>query len=200
MIDIARYRRIRRHHGGHGSWAVWAEPSSGPKSNIGDLGILDPRVNDRLLGTLRADVVMIGLNISRPFSEPFRNFHDKNPRANDYKIRFAFAGTRYYGAYMTDIIKDLPMVDSAALLNRLKTEPGLIRKNVDLLRRELGFLGAEAPLLLAFGHAAYSLLANNLAAGERSGLIKLTHYAHWMGQERYREKVLGEIGAAAARM
>jgi len=28
---------------------------------------------------------------------PFANFHDSQSQAQDYKIRFAFSGTPYYG-------------------------------------------------------------------------------------------------------
>ena len=49
----------------------------------------DPMV----LQTVNQAVVMVGLNISRSFEEPFRNFHDRNPNANDFKLRVAFTGT-----------------------------------------------------------------------------------------------------------
>jgi hypothetical protein len=111
---------------------------------------------------------MVGLNISRSFSEPFRNFHDPSPRANDYKIRFAFTGTPYYGAYMTDVVKGMPMVESSSLLNRLRMAPALIPENIARLRRELDDLGSSRPLLLAFGGAAYALLAEYLPSGDYS--------------------------------
>lgn len=111
-MDRATFERIKRKHGGHASWAVWAEPEGTPRSNVGDLSVLDPARNPALLGNLRNDVVMLGLNISRPFTEAFRNFHNPNRGGRDFKIRHAFSGTPFYGAYMTDIIKDIVMVDS----------------------------------------------------------------------------------------
>ena len=80
-----------------------------------------------LLSVLKNNVVMVGLSISQSFSEPFRNFHDSNPSANDFKIRYAFQNTEYYGAYMTDIIKGLEMINSKDVLRHLETDPALIK-------------------------------------------------------------------------
>ena len=85
---------------------MWGAAAGSAKSNIGcTLSVLEPDRNPTLLQTLRNDVVTVGLNLSRPVSVPFANFHDPRPQGQDYKIRFAFSGTPYYGAYMTDIIK-----------------------------------------------------------------------------------------------
>jgi hypothetical protein len=49
---------------------------------------------------------MVALNFSRTIeNKAFVNFHDKRPQSQDYKIRYAFRNTEFYGAYMTDIIK-----------------------------------------------------------------------------------------------
>jgi hypothetical protein len=105
VIDLGTFDRMKQRWGSYGSWAVWAEASAWPTSNVGDLSVLDPDANPELLSTLRDDVVMVGLNAARPFSDPFRNFHDSYSNAKDYKIWFASKETPYYGAYMTDIIK-----------------------------------------------------------------------------------------------
>jgi hypothetical protein len=94
LIDRTRFDLIKCKHGGYSSWAVWAPATRGPKSNVGDLSIFDVAVNPTILQTLKSSVIMVGLNISRTFDEPFRNFHDQNPNANDFKIRYAFTDTR----------------------------------------------------------------------------------------------------------
>jgi hypothetical protein len=92
---------IKRKHGAYASWAVWAQPTGRPKTNTGDLSVLDPELNPALLRMLRPDVVMVALNLSRFSPVPFGNFHDASPGSQDFKIRYAFADTPYYGAYMT---------------------------------------------------------------------------------------------------
>lgn len=159
MIDRARFEMIKEKHGAYASWAVWAIAGERPKSNIGDLGVLDPDRNDALLTTLQPGVVMVGLNISRwSSSEPFRNFHDPSPRANDFKIRYAFTGTPFEGAYMTDVIKNLELVDSSEVVARLKFDPNVVRENMETFRAELRDLGANRPTILVFGAEAHGSL------------------------------------------
>jgi hypothetical protein len=147
MITVEHFESIKKKHGGYASWAVWAEATERPKSNIGNMSIFDLGSNPDLTQVLKNTVVMVGLNISRSLSEPFRNFHDSNPRANDFKIRYAFQNTEYYGAYMTDIIKDLEMINSNDVLKHLKADPALIRTNVSRFREELRDLNAREPII-----------------------------------------------------
>ena len=120
MIDIQQFENIKQKHGSYASWAVWADAAEKPKSNMGDVSHFK---HESVLGLLKNNVVMVGLNISRPVSEPFVNFHDPSPRANDFKIRYAFKDSPYYGAYMTDIIKFLEEVDSKNVREYLKKRP-----------------------------------------------------------------------------
>lgn len=157
MINIETFETIRKKYGNVASWAVWANEADKPKSNMGDLSIFDLIRNPSLLDVLKNNVVMVGLNSSRLIfhTEPFMNFHDKNPNANDFKIRFAFRGTEYYGAYMTDVIKNLDMKDSNDVNYLLKKNPAIIHKNILVFREELADLQASKPILLAFGNDAY---------------------------------------------
>jgi hypothetical protein len=198
LIDRERFDVIKQTYGSYASWAVWAPATRGPKSNIDDLRIFDLAANPTTLDTLNGSVVMVGLNISRSFVEPFRNFHDSNPNANDFKIRHAFASTAYYGAYMTDIIKNVELVRSADLRSYLRAHPNVIHSNVATFRQELRDLPCRRPTILAFGLAAYNLLAENLLPEEYSSLIRLTHYSHQIGKEEYRETVLAQISASSA--
>jgi hypothetical protein len=199
MIDRERFQRIRKKHGGYASWAVWANASGTPKSNIGDMSVFDVRTNPALLDSLNPQVVMVGLNISRSFDEPFRNFHDARPQAQDYKIRFAFADTSFYGAYMTDIIKNVEMVKSSALRSHLRRSPALIEENVAAFQCELMDLGTTGPVILAFGADAHHLIEEYVPSTEYSVLIQLLHYSSYISQEDYRNAVWTSINAAQAR-
>ena len=197
MIDAARFDVIRKKHGAYGSWAVWAPPTSTPKSNMGDLTVLDELANEVLLETLNPSVVMIGLNISRSFPDnPFRNFHDPGPTANDFKIRYAFHDSLFRGAYMTDVIKGFVEPVSGRLLDYLRGHPEAVLRHMNTLREELLDLGHPKPVILAFGRAAYGLLVENLRAEEYSALISLTHYSHRISKENYRQIVYQQIQAA----
>jgi len=192
MIDIQQFENIKQKNGRYASWAVWADASEKPKSNMGDVSHFK---NESVLSLLKNDVVMVGLNFSRPVldSEPFINFHDGRPRANDFKIRYAFKDSPYYGAYMTDIIKFLTEVHSKNVTKYLQEYPEIIEENLKTFREEIQDLEATAPIILAFGNDTYKLLRENLKMNEYGTLIKLTHYSHRIGKEAYKEAVFKEI-------
>lgn len=194
MITRATFDRIKQRRGAYASWAVWAEASGKPKSNVSDMRVLDPDANSDLLEILKNDVLMIGLNISRSFSEPFRNFHDTSPKSNDFKIRHAFANTIYYGAYMTDIVKNVEMIESARHVCYLKENPSVIDANVRTLLDEIEDLRCDRPTILAFGSVVHQLIARNLSPTAYSRLVRLTHYSCRMEKEKYRQAVLGQLG------
>lgn len=195
MIHRALYESIANKYGYVASWAVWAKAGEKPKSHISDVTVLDSNLNPEVFKLVTTDVVMVALNFARKvsFDRPFMNFHDVNPYGQDYKIRFAFEGTRFYGAYMTDIIKDLPMLSSSEVLKRLKSDPTIIQVQVDRFREELRFIGASKPILLAFGKIAFSILQRWLRRSEYVALIQLTHYSHRISKENYREDTLKRL-------
>ena len=198
MISQNQYELIREKHGKYASWAVWVKGSGKPKSDMGDMAIFDDKL---VLPVLRANVLMVGLNLSRfTISEPFRNFHDPSPSGQDYKIRFAFEDTEYYGAYMTDIIKGVVEVDSKNIPKHLKENPGVLAESLEIFRQELRDLGVVLPLILAFGRIAYDIIKENLPSAEYGKLIRLTHYSHQIGKEKYRETVLKEIADGIIRL
>ena len=201
MVDRATFDLVKKKHGLNASWAVWAEPNGKPKSNMGDLTVLDPDRNRALLGTLRSDVVMVGLNLSRDLPATFGNFHDAKAEGQDYKIRFAFTNTPFYGAYMTDIIKGVVMLKSDDLMRYLAKNPQVVAENIERLLLEFDDLKSESPMVIAFGSSAHQLAAKYLPANRYSRLVRVTHYSHYISPTAYRKQVLDElvISDAAAR-
>ena len=195
MVDRETFDRIKEKHGPYASWAVWSKPDHGrPKSNQGDLTVLDPDRNPALLGMLLSDVVMIGLNLARDWPPPFGNFHDASSRGQDYKIRFAFTGTPFYGAYMTDIIKGVVCKKSGDLMRYLAENQHVVAESVECLLEEFDDLKSESPTVIAFGGSAHLLAAKHLPANRYSRLVRVTHYSDYISQTAYRERVLSELG------
>ena len=193
MVDRETFDRIKEKHGPHASWAVWSKPDGKPKSNMGDLTVLDPDQNPALLGMLRSDVVMLGLNLSRDQPALFGNFHDASSRGQDYKIRFAFTGTPFYGAYMTDIIKRVRMLKARDLMRYLAANQQCVDENIECLLEEFDDLKSEPPIVIAFGGNAHQLAAKHLPANRYSRLVRVTHYSHHISQTAYQERVLSEL-------
>lgn len=174
-------------YGSVGSWAIWDPPGDKPKSNADGMNWVTPD----LWKKVKTDYVFIGLNLSSTHGEQkeddCRNFHSASSRQNDYKLRYALTGTKYWGSYLTDLIKYFKQVDSGKVLKTIKDHPEIIDENIKRLEEELSYF-PNKPVLVAMGAAVYKLLKDNL--GSKYNIIKIKHYSCRMGKEKYREEVL----------
>src|SRR5450432_2954531 len=152
MIENDLFNEISVRYGHCSSWAVWAEEGNKPKSNVGELSVFDFENNPKILDIANPDVIMVGLNISRPVEFTFGNFHDKRYQSQDYKIRYAFRDTKFWGAYMTDIVKDFEQLISGNVASYLKVNSNFELQNIELFKRELMDIKAKNPLIIAFGN------------------------------------------------
>jgi hypothetical protein len=194
-IERERFDRVKSLWSETSSWAVWRtiSPEEKPKSEVGDRTVLDPESNPALLGSLKPEFVMLGLNAAtrEMDPEPWSNFHDGRSMANDFKIRFAFENTPYWGAYMTDVFVDLHETDSGKVAKYVKANPQVLGEQLARLERELDDLEAVDPLLIAFGGQVYSILRRHL--GNKYRIVKVPHYAHRISKTSYRARVLDSI-------
>lgn len=187
MIDKEHYFEIAKKYGDCASWAIWADEGNKPKSNIDDLRIFDLEYNSKMLEQLNPNVVMVGLNISRKILNTFGNFHDSRPYSQDYKIRYAFRNTRFYGAYMTDIIKDFEQVISGNVITYLKKYRDFEKYNISMFQKELMDLKSIDPLIIAFGNDSFNILDTHFR--NRYRIIKVLHYSYRIGKEDYKKKI-----------
>jgi len=188
MITREHFEEILGKYGEFASWAVWVNEDKKPKSNIGDMSIFDLEKNPNLLEILNPNVVMVGLNFSRTIAKKaFVNFHDKRPQGQDYKIRYAFRGTEFYGAYMTDIIKDFEEKISGNVLAYLKSNRDFELNNVKLFEQEMKDLRCVNPLIIAFGNISYDILTKHFGSIYR--IKKVMHYSQQISKEKYRAVV-----------
>jgi hypothetical protein len=192
MIDKTKYFDIARKNGHFASWAIWSDAGKNPKSNIGDVSIFDLKKNPEIINYLNPNIIMVGLNISREIETIFGNFHDSRPQAQDYKLRSAFKNTRFYGAYMTDIIKDFKQVISGKVISFLKTNKDFEVQNIIKFKQELIDLDVKNPLILAFGNDTFDILKRNLSC-EYNKIVKLPHYSNYINEKDYKRKVEEEL-------
>ena len=190
MISKAVFDLVKQKYGYWSSWAVWAEVGSSPKSNVGDLSVFDiPNICE----SLTPEVIFVGLNISRgAIKEPLANFHDKRTEATDFKIRYAFKNTPYWGGYMTDIIKDFDQKESGKVAKYLKENKLFEDENVEIFRQELVDIESKNPTLIAFGRDTYGILKKNFS--NQYEIVKVPHYANYSSKETYRNEVSLELG------
>ena len=188
LVNLDTFEKIKNKYGDCGSWAIWAEPGDKPKSNIGDLSVLDPNINKELLSQLKPEYVFVGLNFSS-IDEivPFANFHSSSPKAQDFKIRYALNNTDYWGSYMTDIIKNFEEKKSNKMMDVLNEDKYLESRNIEIFLEEINSLGVLNKKIIAFGGDAYKILERNLKGNYN--IEKVTHYSHFISKENYRYEV-----------
>ncbi len=188
-MEKLKFELIKKKHKRYASWAIWADEGKRPKSNIGDLSIFDMGINSRFLKHLKPSIVLVGLNISRPVNNPLGNFHDPRPQAMDYKIRYALKNSPFWGAYMTDIIKDFQQKVAGEVMSYLRTAEGMSfeKKNVHDFREEIKDLGVDNPSIIAFGNDAHEVLKRNFQSEHE--ILKIPHYSNFTAKEKYREEV-----------
>ena len=188
MISQIHFNFIKSKYQYWSSWAIWADQSDTPKSNVGDLSVLDPNTNPKLLPTLNPNIALVALNISRgDITLPFGNFHDARSEATDYKIRYATNDTPLWGVYMTDIIKDFEEKISGKVKSYLRENRDFEKENVDFFVQELSDIGATNPTLIAFGNESYDILKRNL--NNEFKIHKIPHYANYSSKEKYRMQI-----------
>ena len=179
MITREKFDFIKKNYGHLSSWAVWGEFGEKSKSGMADLSCLDPDVNGSLLDILNPNVILVALNFSKDIKlETFGNFH-AGGFAQDYKTRFALHGSKYWGGYMTDIIKEYPEMDS----NKVGNDHEVNLKNIEIFKKELEDIGSEEPEIIAIGVKVYGILSKNLDYS----IKQIPHYANHVSKENYRK-------------
>jgi len=187
MIDRAQFELIKMKYGHYASWAIWADEGEKPKDNVGDLSVFNIESNVGLLHQLNPGIILVGLNISRRIKFPLANFHDARSQAMDYKIRYALKESPFWGAYMTDIIKDFEQKVSGKMMSYLRTDKLFEDKNVEIFCEEMKDLRIDNPTIVAFGRDAYAILNRNFK--NKFKIFKIPHYSNYTGKEKYREEV-----------
>ena len=191
-MNLDTFNNIKNKYGECGSWAIWGNEKNTPKSNIGDLSVLDPNLNKELLTQLKPEYVFVGLNFSTIENvTPLSNFHSSSSNAQDYKIRYALKNTKYWGSYMTDIIKNFEEKHSNLMMEALNKDRDLEIKNINIFLQELETLNVINKQIIAFGGDSYKILKRNL--GDKFNIQKITHYAHFINKEDYRKQLLNLI-------
>ncbi|MCK9591310.1 MAG: hypothetical protein M0Q91_04795 [Methanoregula sp.] len=188
MIDQTKFEFIKKKYGHYASWAIWADAGKKPTDNIGDLSVFDLKTNAGLLQQLNPNIIFVGLNKSRGIIEvPLVNFHDARSVSMDFKIRYALRGTPFWGAYMTDIIKNFDQKASGKVMSYLSKNKPFEKENARLFREEINNLGSHNPTIIAFGKDAHMILTRNFTNEYK--IFKIPHYSIYCSKEKYREDV-----------
>lgn len=147
MLIKSRYDEMLKHYSMVSSWAIWEPMIDTPRSNTNNMSwINDPN----LLEKINTGYVFVGLNWSSTHGNqgmngtiPWVNFHSGYSRQNDYKLRHALQDTKFWGSYITDLIKLYSEVDSNKVKTFLRENPQVIEQNIILTKKRFLYLTNE---------------------------------------------------------
>jgi hypothetical protein len=181
IITLEHYERIKYKYGHMSSWAIYADKKEDrEKSGVGETSFFETPSHS-LLCSLNPNIVLVGLNISQKIEQIFGNFHSKSSSAQDYKIRFALKHSIFWGAYMTDIIKDFEQKISGEVKKYVQEHPEFEKENINTFVQELNDIGSTKPFIIAFGNETYNILQRNLK--DTYTIYKVTHYSAFITKE-----------------
>ena len=191
MLEKQVYEKMKSLYWKVWSWTVRWKQTTTPRSNTNDM----TRVNDpNLLKILNTGYVFVWLNLSNTHwnnwfndSIDWSNFHSGYSLQNDYKLRYALKDTKFWGSYITDLIKKYPEVDSNKVSSYLKKNPNIVEENIEYFKQEISYLWSGLKLI-ALGSKTYKLLDKYLWESYKIFLIK--HYSYRIWKENYRKEVL----------
>ncbi len=190
MNNIANYDELKKEFGDYASWAVWAK-SETPTGGIGDWTVL---TDENILRHANPSYVFVGLNAAEHEQKTdlisWCNFHSKDSKQKDYKLRCALQGTKYWGSYITDIIKGYACTKSEEVMEFVKHNPEKYAENIERFQEEMRLLaGDKKPILIAMGDAAYKLMR---PLRKEFVIKKIPHYAaryRYSNLEFYKNRV-----------
>lgn len=189
MISKKTYEKLRKEYGLISSWTIWEFPTYNAKSNTSDIAFFE---NSNITNKLNNKYVFVGLNVSSTHGiqdvKPWVNFHSNYRYQNDYKLRYALMNTKFWGSYITDIIKNYPEVDSSKVMRYLRSNNDIVQNNIIEFEKELSILSKDKPILIAIGNDSFNILNKYLS--EKYKIIKIPHYSMQISKENYRAEVL----------
>jgi hypothetical protein len=157
------------------SWAVWGSVApAAPFHRHSNLAL--PVKDPALPPILRSDVVFLGLNpgnVAHGGVAPWSVFHT-GPKHNDHFIAEALRGTPYWGAYMTDLFRQIESKSSLVTNNSA---------DIESLLAQIATVNDGQPVhLIPFGGKTYESLCANETRLTDSGLVsRVTRIPHYSG-------------------
>ena len=194
MLEREKYELMKQKYSHVGSWAIWGLQGAKPKSNTDNMSwVRDPD----LLLKINTGYVFVGLNWSRGDISyggqiPWANFHSGSPHQNDFKLRYALRETKYWGSYITDVIKLYSEPDSSKVKTYIRQHPEVVEENIKEFVDEITILG-ENNTLIALGNDVYDIL--NKWLGNDYRIIKIMHYSNHISKEEYKDCIMETLSS-----
>jgi hypothetical protein len=93
---------------------------------------------------------------------------------------------------MTDIIKDYEELSSQKVMAHLRQNPACLEKHLADFDVEVSKLGCRGARFVALGGDTHKIMSQKF--GDALDIVKIPHYAIYIGKEKYREMVHLTLG------
>ena len=182
------YEILKKKYGDVSSFAIWRSVN-----NISDISMFN---GEEILKKINENYIFIALNpAEHPKSEEIRvfgNFHSSYRYQRDYKLCYALKGTKYYGAYITDLFKSFRYTNRADLKKALKEREKDIKNDFDSLLEEIEIINKEA-VLVFIGKCIFHFFNKYFKNKIINKTVYITHFSYVCGKEWYRETINNQI-------
>ena len=167
------YKVLKEKYGAWASWAWWDDT---------DINILP---DDNTFKN--PDYVFVGLNASGNGTDRmWGNFHWRHQGGKDGALRDALMGTKYQGAYMTDIIKWLGEPVSTKVKTYLKSNPDILDNSYNCFLEEIKLLG-NVKKIFVFGTIAQEYVERIREKLQGIEIVPIVHYSAPKMYGKYKE-------------
>lgn len=189
------YDELEKQYGANSSLVLWENTDDlKTKDSIADTTSV---VNELKADTYNKDFIFVALNPATKTEEntpSWRNFHSDESGSRDHMLRYALHGTRYWGAFITDLLYDIPGRESKDVLAEYNQKTDEEKHGYIERIRKIRNTINETAIIIAIGSDAYELLKERLDDKEQKCLKKITHFSFkYLSIECYRSVVLTQL-------
>ena len=190
------YDELEKQYRANSSLVLW-ENTDDWKTKDDSIKDTTSVVNALKADTYNKDFIFVALN---PATDPeentpsWSNFHSGESGSKDHMLRYALHGTRYWGAFITDLLYDIPGRESKDVLTEYNKKTDEEKHGyIERIRKIRNTINKTA-IIIAIGSDAYELLKERLDDKEQECLKKITHFSfRYLSIECYRSVVLTQL-------
>ena len=167
------YLKLKNEFGRYGSWGVWDSK---------DISVLPDDVTPK-----KSKYVFVGLNASQEEDgRIWGNYHNRHRGGKDSNLRDALTGTKYEGAYLTDILKYADQPIAQKVREHFKEHPDELQVHFDNFYREIDLL-EDVETIFVFGKDAMYYVSQCDRVLKDKGVKNIILLIHFSAPKMYRK-------------
>jgi hypothetical protein len=173
------------------SWAIWDKKIKGKNQDI-------PQVVEDNVAKLKGNIVFVGLNFGNK-KEEWKNCKDWQNFHGEKRLIDLLSGTRFEGAYMTDIIKNHHESTAGKVMSDINDKKINIDDNIKFFFKEIEALKANNIEMYLFGEDVENIFKDYIMSHKdfclfRQKVSKCQRMQHYIRAPNFEKKAPVQIG------